>query len=108
MGNVNFDKELRFKKGAVQYRMDKAKAGRSGSSAGRPRPYARQNMAKARLYSPSMVGRNLTVTPKHPYLAFRPGIIYEWGIMEEGVGEIDGIEITADEISEHFIVKRKG
>ena len=32
-GNRNFDKELRLKQGAEQYRLNKSKAGRSGSSA---------------------------------------------------------------------------
>lgn len=107
-GNVNFDKELRLKKGSVQYRLDKSKAGRCGSSAGQPRPYAKANMLKARLHSPLLVGQTLTLTPKHPYLHFQVGKYYECYIIEQGVGMISNYEIEADEIIEHFIVKTKG
>lgn len=106
-GNVNFDKELRLKKGSVQYHLDKQKAGRSGSSAGQPRPYAKKNMSKAMLFSPMTVGKTLLVVPKHNYLVFHPPRIYEWHVIEPGVGKAQGIELTAEEISEHFIVKRK-
>ena len=108
MGNVNFDKELRLKQGAEQYRLNKSKAGRSGSSAGKPRPYAKQNMLKARLFSPQLVGKSLTVTPKHKYLMFGPGCYYEWDIIDEGVGYIGSTMIEAQEIIDHFIVKTKG
>lgn len=97
-----------MKKGSVQYHLDKVKAGSSGSSAGKPRPYARQNMAKARLFSPSLVGHSLIVVPKHNYLRFRVGTAYRWNVIEEGVGGINGLEITAEEISEHFFVRKKG
>lgn len=107
-GNRNFDQELRLKKGSAQYRLDKSKAGRCGSSAGQPRPYARQNILKARLFSPALIGRTLTVSPKHAYLRFRPGVYYKWDIIEAGVGYIEGVEIEAQEISDHFIVKTKG
>ena len=108
MGNINFDKELRLKQGEAQYRLNKSKAGMSGSSAGQPRPYAKQNMLKARLFSPMLVGQKLTVTPKHKYLKFGPGVYYTWSIIEEGVGEIEGITIEAQEIADHFVVKPKG
>lgn len=104
MGNRNFDKELRLKKGSVQYRLDKSKAGRSGSSAGKARPYAKRNMLKARLHSPLMIGHSLTVSPRHPYLTFRVGQYYEWDIIDSGVGFICGMELEADDIIEHFIV----
>lgn len=104
MGNINFDKELRLRKGLEQYRRDKSKAGRSGSSAGKPRPYAKQNMAYARLFSPLMVGHSMTVTPKHNYLSYRVGQYYEWYIIEEGLGTILGRELEANEIKEHFKV----
>ena len=107
-GNKNFDKELRLKKGSVQYRLDKSKAGRSGSSAGKPRPYAKANIQKARLFSPVLVGKSLIVTPKHNYMSLIPGYYYLWRIIEEGVGYIGDIEITAQEISDHFVVKTKG
>lgn len=107
-GNVNFDKELRLKKGSVQYRLDKSKAGRCGSSAGQPRPYAKQNMLKARLYSPIMIGAKLTLAPKHNYLHFHVGKYYECEIIEAGLGVIGNYEIEASEIVEHFIVKPKG
>ena len=103
-GNRNFDKELRLKKGSVQYRLDKSKAGRCGSSAGKPRPYAKRNMLKARLNSPLMVGHSFTVSPRHSYLAFRVGQYYEWAIIDSGVGLINGIELEASDIIEHFIV----
>ena len=107
-GNKNFDKELRLKKGSAQYRLDKSKAGRCGSSAGQPRPYAKANMLKARLNSPLLIGHSLTVTPKHQYLHFRPGAYYEWRIIEAGEGFIDYTSVEASEIIEHFIVKTKG
>lgn len=107
-GNINFDKELRLKKGSVQYRLDKSKAGRCGSSAGKPRPYARANMLKARLHSPVLIGQYLTLTPKHSYLHFQPGKYYECHIIEEGLGLIGNYEIEADEIYENFIIKPKG
>lgn len=107
-GNINFDKELRLKKGSAQYRLDKSKAGRCGSSAGQPRPYAKANMLKARLHSPLLIGQALTVTPKHQYLKFGPGVYYEWHIIEAGEGYIDSTPIDASEIIEHFIVKTKG
>lgn len=108
MGNINFDKELRLKQGAEQYRLNKSKAGRSGSSAGKPRPYARQNIMKARLFSPMLVGKSLTVTPKHKFLKFCPGCYYEWDIIEEGLGYIGSEMLGAQEIFDHFIVKTKG
>lgn len=108
MGNANFDRELRMKQGAEQYRLNKSKAGRSGSSAGKPRPYAKANMLKARLFSPQLVGTSLTVTPKHPYLKFGPGVYYKWDIIDEGVGYIEGVLIEATDIAEHFVVKTKG
>lgn len=104
MGNRNFDKELRLKKGSAQYLADKSKAGRSGSSAGKPRPYAKKNMAKARLFSPILIGQTLVVTPRHPFLSFQVGQYYEWAIMEAGVGMIKGYELEAEQIAEHFIV----
>lgn len=107
-GNKNFDKELRLRKGSVQYRLDKSKAGRSGSSAGKPRPYARQNILKARLYSPILIGQSVTVTPRHPYLTYQVGRYYEWSIIDSGVGLINGYELEASDIIEHFIVIRKG
>lgn len=106
-GIPNFDQYLRLKYGAEQYHQNKIKAGRSGSSAGVPRPYAKQNASKAHLFSPVLVGKSLTVTPKHKYLKFGPGVYYEWNIIEAGTGEIDGIELTAQEISDHFIIKAK-
>ena len=102
------EEELRLKKGSAQYRLDKSKAGRCGSSAGQPRPYARQNVLKARLFSPVFIGKSLTVSPKHPYLRFKPGNYYKWSIVEAGVGYIEDVEVEAQEISEHFIVKTKG
>lgn len=62
-GNKDFDKYLLMKQGREQYRLNKQKAGASVSSAGRPRPYARKNIAAARLYSPQVVGHALTVKP---------------------------------------------
>lgn len=107
-GNKNFDKELRMKQGSRTYFLNKSKAGRSSSTAGKPRPYAKHNIAKARLFSPILVGKSLTVTPKHKYLKFGPGVYYKWVIIEEGVGYIEGTLVEADEIAEHFIVKPKG
>lgn len=107
MGNVNFDKELRLRKGSLQYRLDKSKAGRSGSSAGKPRPYAKQNMLKARLYSPMAVGQSITVTPKHQFLEFSVGQYYQWSIIEAGYGTIGKHEFEASQIIEHFIVVPK-
>lgn len=102
--NKDFDRRLRISKGATQYHLDKVKAGRSGSSAGKPRPYAKRNMLKARLHSPLLVGCTLTVSPKHPYLSYGVGRYYEWSIIETGVGTINGFELEADTILEHFIV----
>lgn len=104
MGNRNFDSELRMKKGLAQYRLDKSKAGRCGSSAGKPRPYAKKNMLKARLNSPIMIGNSITITPRHPFLGFSVGQYYEWTIIEKGVGISRGHELDADQIIEHFIV----
>lgn len=106
-GNKNFDKELRLKLGREQYHLNKSKAGRSGSSAGQPRPYAKQNIAKARLHSPLLIGTSITVAPKHPFLTFRVGQYYDWHIIDKGVGEINGYEIEANQIIEHFIVVPK-
>lgn len=108
MGNKNFDQELLLRQGRETYLANKSKAGMSSSTAGRPRPYAKQNMLKARLWSPLLVGQTLTVTPKHPYLKFGPGCYYEWKVTEVGSGIIESTEISAEEISEHFIVKPKG
>lgn len=104
MGNRNFDSELRMKKGTAQYLLDKSKAGRCGSSAGKPRPYAKKNMLKARLNSPIMVGNTMIITPRHPFLGFLVGQHYEWTIIEKGVGVSRGHELDADQIIEHFIV----
>lgn len=105
--NKNFDKDLRAKLGAEQYRLNKSKAGRCSSTAGQPRPYAKVNMLRARLFSPKLIGQSIPVTPKHPHLKFRPGVNYLWEVFEEGVGRIEGVEIEAKEIIEHFIVRRK-
>lgn len=103
----NFDKELRMRLGAEQYRLNKSKAGRCGSSAGQPRPYARKNMATARLYSPLLVGHSLTVTPKKNFSTFKVGQLYEWQILEPGYGEVNGHEFLASDINELFIVRKK-
>lgn len=100
----NFDQNLRMKKGELQYRLDKQKAGRCGSSAGRPRPYAKANMQLARLYSPQVVGQTITVTPKKDFERFRVGNYYSWYIIEEGLGTINGWEYTAKEIKDNFII----
>lgn len=94
-------------KGSVQYHLDKVKGGRCGSSAGKPRPYARQNMLTARLYSPKLIGQSVTVTPKESFSVFRVGHYYEWRVVDEGVGFIQGIELDADDIKQNFIVKRR-
>lgn len=107
-GSKNFDQELLMKQGRETYLANKVKGGRSGSSAGKPRPYAKQNMLKARLWSPMLVGQSLTVTPKHPYHKFGPGCYYEWNITEAGFGIIEDTELSAQEIYDHFIVKPKG
>ena len=96
-----------MRKGRAQYLSDKQKAGASSSSAGRPRPYARKNMATARLYSPQVVGQTLTVKPKQGYGSLRAGHYYGWKVIEPGLGVIEGMEISADEIREHFIVVPK-
>ena len=94
-------------KGSAQYHLDKVKGGRCGSSAGKPRPYARQNMLIARLYSPKLIGQSVTVTPKESFSIFRVGHYYEWKVVDEGVGFIQGIELDADDIKKNFIVKRR-
>lgn len=94
-------------KGSAQYHLDKVKGGRCGSSAGKPRPYARQNMLIARLYSPKLIGQSVIVTPKANFMGFRTGIYYEWKVVEEGVGYIGGMLLDADEIKQNFIVKRR-
>lgn len=105
--NKSFDRDLRVKLGAEQYRLNKSKAGRCSSTAGQPRPYARANMLRARLFSPKIIGQTIPVSPKHPYLRFQPGDTYLWEVFEEGVGKIGGVEIEAKEIIDHFIVRRK-
>ena len=109
-GDKNFDKYLLMKQGREQYHLNKQKAGATSSSAGRPRPYARKNIATARLYSPQAVGQTLTVKPKQDYGRLRAGHYYGWKVVEPGLGVIEGMEISADEIREHFIVvpKNKG
>lgn len=106
-GNRNFDRELRLKKGSAQYHLDKMKAGSCGSSAGKPRPYARLNILKARLYSPKAIGQSITVTPKSSFAGFLVGKYYEWEVTDAGVGHIGKVTLRADEIFEHFIVKSK-
>lgn len=93
-----------MKLGSEQYRANKSKAGRASSTAGQPRPYAKKNMAYARLYSPTLVGQSLTVSPRHNFRSFRVGEYYEWSIIEEGVGLIKDYELTAKEINDHFMV----
>lgn len=107
MGNRNFDNELKLKKGLAQYHLDKKKAGMSGSSAGQPRPYARQNVLYARLFSPLFIGKSFTITPKHSYLHFSVGKHYEWTMIEEGLGNVDGYEMEAKEIKDHFMLVPK-
>lgn len=107
-GNHNLDRDLLLKQGRETYLANKRKAGASGSSKGVPRPYSKQNALKARLWSPLFVGKSLTVTPKHPYKKFGRGVYYEWEITEPGFGEIEGIEVSAQEIFDHFVVKQKG
>lgn len=106
----DFDKRLMLLKGKEQYLRDKSKAGRMGSSAGRPRPYARQLMKSARLYSPLLVGQTLTVTPLDDTLGYAKGRLYEWKVEEAGYGTIAGRPLSADDIRSHFkvIPKAKG
>lgn len=108
-GRKNFDQELRMRQSRATYLANKSKAGMAGSSAGKPRPYAKKNMAYARLHSPQLVGQTLTVSPKHQFQTFQVGKYYEWSIIEAGVGLVDGYELTAKEIKDHFMVipKRK-
>lgn len=107
MGDINFDRNLRMKLGAEQYRRNKSKAGASGSSAGQPRPYARKNIAKARLSSPILVGRDVIITPKKNFSTFRVGKLYTWHVSEPGFGDVNGHEFLANDIDELFIVRRK-
>lgn len=107
-GNKNFDQELRLKLGSEKYRAAKQKAGMSGSSKGKPRPYSKANALKARLWSPLFVGTSLTVTPKNSFKKFGRGVYYEWKITEPGLGIIESTEVSAQEIYDHFIVKPKG
>lgn len=108
MGHPSFDQSLRLKLGTERYLANKRKAGASGSSKGKPRPYSKQNALKARLWSPLFVGTSLTVTPKHPINSMRPGRYYEWKITEPGLGIIDGASVSAQEIYDDFVVKAKG
>lgn len=107
-GHFNFDQELRARWDRQTYIDNKRKGGMTGSSKGQPRPYAKANALKARLWSPRTVGRTLTVVPKHNIPGFRIGQPYEWEVVEPGLGYINGIMLKADEISSHFIVKPKG
>lgn len=107
MGNKDFDRSLLLKKGRIQYINDKRKAGMSSSTKGMPRKYARQNMLTARLYSPKLIGQSVTVTPKESFSIFRVGHYYEWKVVDEGLGFIQGIELDADDIKKNFIVKRR-
>lgn len=95
-------------KGKEQYLRDKSKAGRMGSSAGRPRPYAKVNMKTARLYSPALIGQTLVVTPLDNTLGCTVGKLYEWKVEEAGYGTINGHPIAADDIRYHFKVIPKG
>ena len=108
MANKDFDNNLRMLKGSAQYRADKVKAGRAGSSAGKPRPYAKVNMRNARLYSPQLVGQTIYLTPKKPFSTFTLGRVYEWKVVEPGVGYIGGQLLRADEIKNLFKVIPKG
>lgn len=113
MGDKNFDKMLQMRKSRSEYLADKSKAGRSSSTAGRPRPYARHNMLAALLYSPRAIGRTYTVTPKHRYEHFAMGKLYAWKITDAGVGTIMDAsrslgEMTADELRKHFVIKYHG
>lgn len=108
MANVNFDNNLKMLKGREQYLKDKSKAGRSSSTAGRPRPYAKKNMSVARLYSPMIVGQTVIVTPKKPMDGFILGRLYEWWVTEAGVGYIKGQLFTAADIGKLFKVIPKG
>lgn len=108
MATPNFDQSLRMKQGTEVYLANKRKAGMSGSSKGKPRPYSKQNALKARLWSPIFVGTSLTVTPKHPFKKFGRGVYYEWQIIEPGLGIIESTEVSAQEIFDHFVVKQKG
>lgn len=105
---MNFDERLRSRKTPFQYHEDKVKGGRTGSSAGFRRPYARSNMRKALLYSPKKVGQSISVVPKHYYKGLAATRQYEWQVLEPGYGTINGMEFSADEIAEHFIVRMKG
>lgn len=62
---------------------------------------------EVRLYSPNNIGQSVTVTPKRPYLHLRPGTYYIWKMVEPGVGLIEGEEMTAEELLEHFVIKEK-
>lgn len=107
-GRKNLDQEMKMRFTREQYYENKRKAGASGSSAGLPRPYAKANALKARLWSPILVGTSLIVTPKHPFKKFRRGVYYEWNVIEAGLGIIENTEVSAQEIYDHFIVKPKG
>lgn len=101
-GKKNFDKDLRLLKGTEQYLKDKSKAGRSSSTAGQPRPYAKKTMLKARLYSPVLVGQSVTVVPLHDVYGLVKGRPYEWKVVEPGLGYIGGQLLGAEEINNLF------
>lgn len=107
-GHFNFDQELRARWDRQTYIGNKRKGGMAGSSKGQPRPYARQHILKARLFSPKTVGAVLTVTPKHQFKKFGPGVYYQWEVVDVGIGMIGNIEVSAQEIFDHFVVKQKG
>lgn len=107
-GHSNFDQELRARWDEFTYKANKRKGGMAGSSKGQPRPYAKQHILKARLFSPKTVGATLTVTPKHRFNKFGPGVYYQWEVIEPGIGIIEGVEVSAQEICDHFVVKQKG
>lgn len=107
-GHSNFDQELRARWDEYTYKANKRKGGMAGSSKGQPRPYAKQNILKARLFSPKTVGTSLTVAPKHRFQKFVPGVYYQWEVIEPGIGIIEGAEVSAQEIVDHFIVKARG
>lgn len=100
----DFDKQLLARQGREKYIQNKVKAGRSSTSAGKPRPYARKTIAIARLYSPRAIGRVFAVKPKSNWRQFQMGKYYEWKMTEPGYGIIGGAKLPADELRKHFII----
>lgn len=107
----DFDRALLMRKGAEQYRADKAKAGSIGGSMvkGSIRPWSKKNLAIAVLHRKSAIGKKYTVTALETFSKYDAGSMYAMEVVDtkgEGVVRVGGLLMTIRQVVEKFKVHK--